>query len=136
MKIVQVGLVLLAAVCASAWGVDSLVAVPYRLVNVVPTTVNGQAGQRITLATGRTGEVCYLLLNDKSAQDGRIESINGSNRDQGFSCVREGVVFGLVGSNYFNGNVKGSSIEIKARLFSEHGQALDVYTSQPVRISF
>ncbi|BFM20527.1 hypothetical protein [Gilvimarinus japonicus] len=139
MNIKQVGLLALVSACAAAWGADSLVAVPYRLIGVAPATVNGQAGQRVTLGTGREGETCYLLLNDKSAQGGRIENINGLSRDQGFRCVRDGVAFDLAatGGSYFRGDIRtGSTITLQARLLAKSGQVLDVYTSQPVRISF
>lgn len=139
MNIKQIGLLAALSACASAWGLESLVAAPYRLVGVTPATVNGQAGQRITLGTGREGEACYLLLNDNSAQGGRIENINGLNRDQGFSCVRGGVAFNLAtpGQSYFRGDIRtGSTITLQARLLSDAGQVLDVYTPQPVRIAF
>lgn len=139
MKFKQIVMLALVVACGGAWGADSLVAVPYRLVGAVPTTVNGQAGQRLTFTTGREGEACYLLLNDKDAQGGRIENIGASSHDVGFSCVRSGVRFGIVGTgaSYFKGRAGAdSTIEFRARLLSDDGQAMEVYTTRPTRIAF
>ena len=127
------------ALLAAGWvnAATDFVAVPYRLVNVQAASINGQVGQRVTVATGRAGELCELLLNEKSAQGGRFESQGRLNRDIGFQCVRDGVTYSLSSARhtYVRGAVAPGAVSLEARLMSVSGQALDVRTTQPINVS-